>query len=91
MAKAQGEATRIRGEADAEAAKSFDILKQNPDLAIFLLNVQALEKTLNKGSTIIADPRTPPFNLLVPPGNVRSENQNTNDIGRVLSANGEGK
>lgn len=89
LAKAQAEATRIRGEADAEAAKSFDILKQNPDLAIFLLNVQALEKTMNKNSTLIADPRTPPFNLLLPE-NARSEStQNTNDTSRVqLSQNG---
>jgi len=59
LSKAEAEATRIRGEADAEAAKSFDILKRNPDLAIFLLDIQALEKTMNKNSTLIVDGRTP--------------------------------
>ncbi len=87
LAKAQAEATRIRGEADAEAAKSFDILKQNPDLAIYLLNIQALEKTLNKNSTLIADPRTPPFNLLLPEGS-RPEAQGTNGV-QFSSSNGK--
>jgi membrane protease subunit HflC len=88
LAKAEAEATRIRGEADAEAAKSFDILKQNTDLAIYLLRIQALEKILNKNSTIIADPRTPPLNLLLPEP-PRSEAQSTNSV--QFSANGNGK
>jgi membrane protease subunit HflC len=65
LAKARAEATRIRGEADGKAAESFETLKQNPELAIFLLEMQALENSMNKGSTIIADTRTSPFNRLL--------------------------
>jgi membrane protease subunit HflC len=88
LAKAQAEATRIKGEADAEAAKSFDILKKNPDLAIFLLDMQALEKILNKNSTLIVDPRTPPLNRLVSEP-ARTEPQGTNDSRIQLSGNGK--
>lgn len=87
LAKASAEATRIRGEAEGEAAKSFETLKQNPELAIFLLEMQALERSMNKGSTLIVDGRTPPFNRLVPES--RGEGQ-TNETTRApqLSANG---
>jgi len=90
LAKAQAQATRIRGEADAKAAESFEILKQNPDLAIFLLDMQALERSMNKGTTLIVDPRTPPFNRLLPDSGKTSDAQNTNEAtrGRELSANG---
>ena len=87
LSKAEAEATRIRGEADAEAAKSFDILKRNPDLAIFLLDIQALEKTMNKNSTLIVDGRTPPFNRLMPEA-PRSETQGTNSV-QLSSSNGK--
>lgn len=89
LAKAQAEATRIRGEADGEAAKSFDILKQDPELAIFLLEMQALESSLNKGATLVVDPRTPPFNRLVPPTAASNEGRSTNQAKptQQLSAN----
>jgi membrane protease subunit HflC len=92
LAKANADATRIRGDAEAKAAESFEVLKQNQDLAIFILELQALEHAMNKGSTFIVDPRTSPFNLLLQ-GAPRSEIQkNTNDSSRVqLSVNGEGK
>jgi membrane protease subunit HflC len=91
LAKAQAEATRIQGEADAEAAKSFDILKQNTELAIFLLDMKALERSMNKGTTLIVDPRTPPFNRLIPEA-AKPEAQATNGFTRAeqLSANGGG-
>jgi modulator of FtsH protease HflC len=64
LAKAQAEAITLRGEADAQISKHFDTFKQNPDLAVFLMELEALERTLSKGGTIIADPQTSPFNLL---------------------------
>ncbi len=86
LSKAQAEATHIRGEADAEAAKSFDVLKQNTELAIFLLDMQALERSMNKGSTLIVDPRTPPFNRLLPDS--KTDSQSTNEASRIqLSEN----
>ena len=64
LAKAEATATAIRGQADAEAAKSFEIFKSSPDLAIFLLKLTALEQTLKERATLILDERTPPFDLL---------------------------
>ena len=64
LADADAQATRIRGEADAEAAKSFAVFKQNPELANFILKLNALESTLKERTTLILDQRTPPFDLL---------------------------
>ncbi len=64
LAKADATATTIRGQADAEAAKSFEVFKSNPDLAVFLLKLNSLEQTLKDRSTLILDERTSPFDLL---------------------------
>jgi modulator of FtsH protease HflC len=56
-------ATRIRGEGEAEAAKVLPVFQQNPELANFLLRIDALQQTLNQRSTLIFDERTPPFDL----------------------------
>jgi regulator of protease activity HflC (stomatin/prohibitin superfamily) len=65
LAEAQAKATAIRGEADAESAKWLAILDQNPDLAVFLYKLKALEETLKDKSTLILDGRTPPYDLLI--------------------------
>ena len=67
LADADAQATRIRGEGDAEAAKAFAVFQQNPELAILILKLNALETTLKEKATLIVDPRTPPFDLLVNP------------------------
>lgn len=64
LAEADRKATEIRGKADAEAAQSFHALNENPELAIFLQKLKALEETLKTRSTLILDERTPPFDLL---------------------------
>lgn len=64
LAEADAQATRIRGEGDAEAAKSFAVFQQNPELALLILKLNALEATLKDRSTLLLDPRTPPFDLL---------------------------
>lgn len=70
LAEAEAQATRIRGEGDAEAARSFSVFQQDPELAVLILKLNALEATLKERSTLIVDPRTPPFDLLVQPSNV---------------------
>lgn len=60
---AQAAATRIRGEGESEAAKTLPIFEKNPDLAIFLLRIDALKQSLNQRSTLIFDERTAPFDL----------------------------
>jgi membrane protease subunit HflC len=63
IANAQAAATRIEGEGDAEAAKTLGTFQQNPELAIFQLQLDALKSSLNQKSTLIFDERTPPFSL----------------------------
>ncbi len=67
LAEADAQAARIRGEGEAEAAKSFSVFQQDPELAILILKLNALEAALKERSTLIVDPRTPPFDLLVKP------------------------
>jgi len=64
LAQAEAKATEIRGQADAKAAESFAAFKQNPELAVFLLKLNALEQSLKSRSTLILDEGTPPFDLL---------------------------
>ena len=63
IANAQAAATRIEGEGVAEAAKTLTTFQQNPELAVFELQLQALKDSLNQKSTLIFDERTPPFSL----------------------------
>jgi len=56
-------ATRIRAEGEAEAAQTLPTFQQNPELANFLLRIDALKLSLNSRSTLILDERTPPFDL----------------------------
>lgn len=65
LAHADAQATRIRGEGEAEAARSFSVFQQNPDLAILFLKLNSLEATLKERATLVVDPRTPPFDLLL--------------------------
>jgi membrane protease subunit HflC len=60
---AVADATRIRGEGEAAAAKVLPVFQQNPELANFLLRIDALQQALNQRSTLIFDERTPPFDL----------------------------
>jgi membrane protease subunit HflC len=60
---AVADATRIRGEGEAQAAKVLPIFQQNPELANFLLRIDAIQQSLNQRSTLIFDERTPPFDL----------------------------
>jgi modulator of FtsH protease HflC len=63
IASAEAAAQQIRGEGEAEAAKTYKTLDQNPDLANFLLNVRTLPQLVGQHTTLIFDERTAPFNL----------------------------
>ena len=47
----------------AEAAKTLSVFQQNPELAIFQSQLEALKLSLNQKATLIFDERTPPFDL----------------------------
>lgn len=63
IANADAAAVRIKGEGEAEAAKTLPIFQQNPELANYLLRIDALKQSLNQKATLIFDERTPPFDL----------------------------
>ncbi|HZF01699.1 MAG TPA: protease modulator HflC [Methylomirabilota bacterium] len=63
ISKASAEAIQIRAAGEAEAAKTFAIFQQNPELANFLLRIDAWKQSLNQHSTLIFDERYPPFDL----------------------------
>lgn len=65
LAAAEAQAKRIRSEGEAAAAEALPVFQKNPDLAIFLLGLEALEKSLKERSILILDQRTPPFDLLI--------------------------
>lgn len=55
--------TQIRGEGEAEAAKTLPVFQQNPELANFIFRLNALEGSLKERSILIFDRQTPPFDL----------------------------
>jgi len=64
LANAERQARDIRSEGEAYAAQVLPTFQQNPELANFLLRLDALESSLKERSTLIFDANTPPFDLL---------------------------
>ena len=64
LSKAEGDATRIRGEGEAKAAESFAIFNQNTNLANLLFRLRTLEAMLKNKATLVLDPNTPGLDLL---------------------------
>ena len=64
LAAAQARAKAIRGQGDAEAAKYYKMLEADPELAMFLRDVEALKKILEKRATIVISADTEPFKML---------------------------
>jgi len=63
LADAEAQAKQIEGQGVAEAAKTLPIFQENPELAVFMLRIKALQDSLNQRSVLIFDQRTPPFDL----------------------------
>ena len=66
ISQAEAEAKKIRGEGDEIAARNYAVFRKNPELALFLRNLEALKASLGERDTLILDTDTPPFNLLKP-------------------------
>ena len=64
LAEAEAQATRTLGEGEKEAAKSFEVFKQEPELAVYLLKLKALEQFLREHTTLVLDDSTSPLDLL---------------------------
>jgi membrane protease subunit HflC len=61
---AEARATAIRGRGDAEAAKHYEKLKADPELAMLLRDIEALKKILGNGTTFVTPTDMRPFELL---------------------------
>ncbi len=64
LADAEARAKEIRAKGDAEAAQYYAKFNQNPELAIFLRQLDSLRQVLKGNTTLILDTDTIPFNLL---------------------------
>ncbi len=64
LAAADARAMAIRGEGDAEAASYYKLLETDPQLAMFLRDLEALKKMLKDRSTIVLGAETEPMKLL---------------------------
>lgn len=64
LVTAQARAKAIRGQGDAEAAQYYKQLEEDPELAIFLRQTDALKKILKERSTIVLSAESEPFKLL---------------------------
>lgn len=66
LAQAEADAKRITSEGEAEAAEYYAVFEEKPELAKFLLSIQAMKDSLGNQTTLILDPNTPPFDMLDP-------------------------
>lgn len=57
-------AQNIRAQGDAAAAQYYAEYNKNPEFAVFLRKLEALEKSLGKNTTFILDTHSEPFDLL---------------------------
>jgi membrane protease subunit HflC len=64
LAVADAQAKAIRGAGDAEAASYYKMLDADPELAMFLRDLEALRTILKERSTIVLGTETEPMNLL---------------------------
>ena len=64
LAIVEARAKSIRGSGDAEAAGYYSMLEEDPEFAMFLRDIEALRKILEKETTIILGADTDPLQLL---------------------------
>lgn len=64
LAAAEGRAKAIQGQGDAETAKYLEKMEQDPELAMFLRNLDAMRMTLREHATLVLPTDSEPFNLL---------------------------
>ncbi|HID30027.1 MAG TPA: protease modulator HflC [Desulfobacterales bacterium] len=64
IAFAERVAQNIRAQGDAAAAQHYAEYNKNPEFALFLRKLEALERSLNKNTTFVLDTDSEPFELL---------------------------
>jgi len=66
LAQAEAQAKEIRAQGDAEAAKYYEVFKQNPELAEFLRKLDSLKLIMRSRTTLVLDTNVAPFDLFKP-------------------------
>jgi membrane protease subunit HflC len=76
VSDADAKSLQIRGEGEAQMMKSLAVLQENPALATFNMNIDALEQLLKEKTTLILDPSSSPLQWLQmqPPSKAPSTN-----------------
>ena len=64
LASADAQAKAIRGSGDAEAAQYYKLLKEDPEFAMFLREIEALKKIMKERATVVLPADAEPFKLL---------------------------
>ncbi len=64
LARAAAEAQRIRAEGEAAAAESYQVFTDNPELALFLRKLDALETIMTNQASVVLGTDMEPFDLL---------------------------
>lgn len=72
LADADADAVRVRAEAEEAAARSYFVFAGNPELAVFLRKLEALEATLRDKAVVVLGTDTQPYDLLAGEGIVFS-------------------
>lgn len=64
LAAAEARATIKRGEGDAEAARYYSIMQEDPDFAEFLIAIERMPEILSDRTTFVVDTNKEPFRIL---------------------------
>ncbi len=64
IAAAEARAKVTRGQGDVEAARHYERLEADPELAMFLRELEALQKIFENGATFVTPTDVEPFSLL---------------------------
>ncbi len=76
LAVAQARAKAIRGAGDAEAARYYKLLEEDPEFAMFLRRIEVVKETLKQRATILISADSEPFALLRRMPNIKPKDPN---------------
>ncbi len=78
LAAADARAKAIQAQGDADAARYYKMLEQDPELAMFLRNTEVLKEILQDRSTIVIPADAEPFDLLYKAPDLKVADPNMN-------------
>jgi membrane protease subunit HflC len=66
LADARANASKIRNEGDVAEAKAYEAFMRDPEFALFLRRLKALETTMDSKTTLVIDTDVRPYDMLNP-------------------------